>query len=328
MRRETFRVDVAPGPGKRDGELREAIGTGVGEIVIESVREAQRANAIAGALGVRQPVLVRIAPARVPTGFGDQMAGRPCPFGIDEERLHDELPAVLALPNLRVIGMHAYSGTQCLKAEAIRENYRLFIDIFRTTAQAFDLRPEKLVFGSGLGIPYHEGDRPLDLETLARDVVADLDALRREPRFAEARPVLELGRYLVGEAGYFVTRVLGIKRSRGRRIAICDGGLNAHLAASGNFGMVIKRNYVMHKVGGDGPLEEVDLVGPLCTSLDRLGTGVLLPRLEEGDLVAVHNSGAYGPTASPVHFISHRPPDEILIEDAGLARAGPRVAAA
>ena len=143
-----------------------------------------------------------------------------------------------------------------------------------------------------------------------------MTAFRNEPRFSGTRLVLELGRYLVGEAGYFVTRVISTKSSRGSRLAICDGGMNAHLAASGNFGMVLRRNYVIHKIGGGDEVEKVDISGPLCTSIDKIGGAVLLPPLAEGDLIAIHTSGAYGPTASPLHFISHPTPREILVEGA------------
>ena len=302
------------GPGKRDFELKEAIEGGLGELVLESVREAIAADRIAGSLGRVQHVLVRIAPSRVPKGFGDQMAGRPSAFGIDVEEIHEAFPKILALPNLRVTGLHIYSGTQCLKPDAIAENYRTFISIFCEVCDRYDLAPEKLVFGSGLGIPYHDGDKPLDLAAVAGGIIGDLDALKGEARFARTQLVLELGRYLVGEAGYFVTRVISVKESRGNRIGICDGGMNNHLPASGHFGMVIHRNYAMHKVGGGDPAEKIDLVGPLCTSIDRLANGVMLPRIEEGDLIAVHNSGAYGLTASPIHFISHAAPREVLVE--------------
>ncbi len=306
------------GPGKREAELREAIGAGIGELVLESIREAALADRIARDLGRIQDVLIRIAPARVPKGFGDHMAGRPCAFGIDLEQTEAEIPQILALTHLRVRGLHIYSGTQCLRPEAICENYRIFLGIFRTICEDHDLLPDKLVFGSGLGIPYHDTDTPLDLEAAAAGIADELDAFRREPRFAGTALVLELGRYLVGEAGYFLTRVVSVKASRGSRIGICDGGMNNHLPASGHFGMVIHRNYSMHRVGGGGPEEKIDLVGPLCTSIDRLASGVMLPRIEEGDLIAVHNSGAYGLTASPVHFISHALPHEVLVDETGL----------
>ncbi|TPE53102.1 type III PLP-dependent enzyme [Amaricoccus solimangrovi] len=310
------------GPGKRDGELREAIAGGLGELILESAGEARRANAIAGALGRRQDVMIRISPDRVPKGFGDHMAGRPSPFGVDVEEIDTTLPAIAALPNLRLAGLHIYSGTQCLRAEAIVENYAIFLDIFERVCARHDLAPRRLVFGSGLGIPYHEGDAPLDLGAVAAGIVPALDALRAKPRFAETRLALELGRYLVGEAGYFLTRVVAVKRSRGRSLAICDGGMNDHLPASGHFGMVIARNYRMHVVGGAGPAEEVDISGPLCTSIDRLARGARLPPLAEDDLIAVHQSGAYGPTASPLGFISHPAPVEVLLTGDGLVGTG------
>ena len=304
------------GPAKRDDELRAVIAGGLGELVIESLREAHAADRIAAELGVVQPVLIRLAPNRVPKGFGDHMAGRPSPFGVDIEDAPVALPQILGLSNLHVIGLHIYSGTQCLRPDAIAENWRIYMQIFRETCATHDLMPQKLVFGAGLGIPYHPGDTALSLPQIAADIGPDLTAFRNEPRFSGTRLVLELGRYLVGEAGYFVTRVISTKSSRGSRLAICDGGMNAHLAASGNFGMVLRRNYVIHKIGGGDEVEKVDISGPLCTSIDKIGGAVLLPPLAEGDLIAIHASGAYGPTASPLHFISHPTPREILVEGA------------
>lgn len=311
------------GPAKRDAELAEAIAAGIGELVVESPREAVAANAIARSMGRRQDVLIRITPDAVPRGFGDQMAGRPSSFGIDIEQTAEALPPILALPQLRVRGFHIYSGTQCLRAEPVVENYLNFITLFRHLAEAHGLSPDKLVFGSGLGIPYHEGDTPIDLGAVAAGVIPAIDSLRADPRFARTRFALELGRYLVGEAGYFVTRIVSTKQSRGHRIALCDGGMNNHLPASGLFGMVIRRAYRMHKVGGEGPVEKVDVTGPLCTSIDRLAGGIELPHLDPGDVIAVHNSGAYGLTASPMHFISHQPPVEVMV-DADEMRAIPR----
>ena len=307
------------GPAKRADELEVAIAGGLGELVIESLREAELAAAIAARLGRVQDVLVRIAPDRVPKGFGDQMAGRPSPFGIDIEVAGDALAQIARLPGLRIRGLHIYSGTQCLKPEAIAENWRIFMSIFRDLCTARDLTPARLVFGSGLGIPYHPGDVALDTGEVAAGIAADLDAFKAEPRFRDTELVLELGRHLVGEAGYFLTRVVSVKESRGSRIAICDGGMNAHLAASGHFGMVLRRAYTMHRVGGGNTEpEKVDISGPLCTSIDKLGTGVMLPRLEEGDLIAIHASGAYGPSASPVRFISHPEPREVWVDGAGM----------
>lgn len=305
------------GPGKRDFEIREAVLGGVGLLVLESLREARIANDVARAAGRVQPVLLRIAPDTLPRGFGDQMAGRPSPFGIDLPDARTALEEIAAMPGLRLSGLHIYSGTQCLKADAIVENYRVFLSIFHNLCEAVDLTPESLVLGSGLGVAYHDGDIPLPLDAVAAAILPDIARFREHPRFAKACLKLELGRYIAAEAGYFLVRVISLKRSRGVSIAICDGGMNNHLPASGHFGMVMRRNYKMHRVGAADNLEErhYDVTGPLCTSIDRLGAGVSLNTLAEGDVIAIHNSGAYGLTASPIHFIGHAPPAELMVVD-------------
>ncbi|MCD1627362.1 type III PLP-dependent enzyme [Seohaeicola saemankumensis] len=311
------------GPAKTAQELEGAITAELGELVIESLREARLANSIAQSHGKVQNVLVRISPDRVPRGFGDHMAGRPSPFGIDIEEADAALHEIIALPNLALKGLHIYSGTQSLKPAAIAENWRIFIATFRDLCETHDLKPEKLIFGAGLGIPYHPGDLPLDISEIASDIGGDLDNLQSDPRFSNTKLVLELGRYLVGEAGFFVTRVVSIKESRGARIAICDGGMNAHLAASGHFGMVLRRAYNMHRLGGGTDAEKVDIAGPLCTSIDRLGGNVMLPKLVEADLIVIHASGAYGPTASPTRFISHPDPREVWVDTTDMEDVTP-----
>lgn len=311
------------GPAKRTAELHEALSLGVGDIVLESWEEAQTLNDLAAAAGVKAHVLVRLSPDRVPKGFGDQMAGRPSPFGIDVEDAPTTLPRIAALPHLHLAGLHIYSGTQSLKADAVVENWRIFIDQFRRFCALIDLKPERLIFGSGLGIPHHSGDQPLDTDSIGAAIGPDLDALKAEPRFAQTELVLELGRHLVGEAGVFLTRVLRVKPSRGAKVVLCDGGMNVHLAATGQFGMVLRRNYLMHRVGGGEPTEKVDVHGPLCTSIDRLASGVELPPLSQGDVIAIYPSGAYGPTASPQSFISHPAVREVLIEGGQMSDVTP-----
>lgn len=306
------------GPGKREAELAAAVEHAVGEVVVESVREAEALNAIAGRARRRQPVLVRIAPAVVPRGFGDAMAGKPSAFGIDEEIADAALRRLAELSDLEICGFHIYSGTQFLKAEAIVQNYEMYTDIFRGLAERHGLRPRKLIFGAGIGIPYHEGDEPVDLAQVAKSVNPMLDALAAEPSFAGVRCMLETGRFLIGEAGVFLTRVVDKKWSRGVDVCVCDGGMNHHLAACGHMGMVVHRNYRMFKLSSqhpDGPSAPFHLTGPLCTSIDTLARGAEFPGLEIGDVVGIRSSGAYGLTSSPLYFISHDPPGEWLVED-------------
>ncbi len=181
--------------------------------------------------------------------------------------------------------------------------------------QTHGVTPQRLIFGAGIGVPYHENDVPVELDAIAVPTNRALDALKRDARFAQTELVLESGRYLVGEAGIFVTRVTRTKQSRGTTLAICDGGMNHHLAAAGHLGTVVQRNYQMFKVSEEqGPAAAYNLVGPLCTTIDTLGRQVQLRGLVAGDLIGIKCSGAYGLTASPLHFISHAPPKEILVE--------------
>lgn len=312
------------GPAKRPQDLRAAVDCNLGEVVLESPREAADLSAIAGAAGKKQGVLIRIAPKKLPKGFGVNMAGRPTQFGIDEEDLASAMDQILPLPNLHIRGFHIYSGTQCLKPDAIAENYEIFMEIFRHACSTWNIIPEKLVFGSGMGIPYHEGDLPIDPRAIAPRILPQLKQMKGDPRFARTQFLLETGRFLVGEAGIYVTRVISKKKSRGVTICMCDGGMNHHLGAAGHLGMVIHKPYRMFKVeppsaagaltGAPGDLHPVDLFGPLCTTIDVLGRNVKLPPMEIGDLLAIHCSGAYGPSASPNNFISHDLPKEIFIE--------------
>jgi diaminopimelate decarboxylase len=313
------------GPGKRTQELVAAVTQGIGHIVVESVHEARILSQIAREGLTHQDILVRLAPRRIPRGFGLNMAGKPSQFGIDEEDLDAAFAEIKALPHLRIRGFHIYSGTQCLDANALVEHFEGCCELFRQCARRHAITPYVLVFGSGFGIPYHPGQEAFDLGHLAARVNPALDALLREDRFRDAVCLLETGRYLVGEAGIFVTRVLRIKVSRGTRIAICDGGMHHHLAACGHLGSVIRRNYRLFKVNAGvetGETATYELVGPLCTSIDMLGHAVELPTLDEGDLIGIHCSGAYGLTTSPLHFISHPPPKEILV---GSAQGRPHI---
>ena len=308
------------GPAKTDRDLQEAAASRIGEVVLESVREARLLNACAQKLGIIQPVLLRVAPKHVPHGFGVNMSGKPTQFGIDEEDLSSAMQEVSQLAHLRVTGFHAYSATQCLKAEAIGENWNSFARIFASNCERFDIVPTKLIFGSGIGVPYFAGDAAVDLNDVAAVVCPQIDALRREPRFAATRLMLETGRFLVGEAGLYLTSAVHAKSSRGTDIVVFDGGMNHHLGAAGHLGMVIHRPYRMFKISDEvrtpaaAAVERpYDLYGPLCTTIDTLGRKVMFPGLAVGDVIAVHCSGAYGATSSPVHFISHDPPGEVMV---------------
>jgi diaminopimelate decarboxylase len=305
------------GPAKTAVELQTSVDMGIGEVILESIDEAALLNRLAEQSGKRQRVLVRIGPQRVPRGFGLHMSGKPSQFGIDEEEVDHAVQAIESFAHLDLCGFHIYSGTQCLNAEAVAENYGIFIDVFKRVCRTRNVSPHRLIFGSGIGIPYFDTDTPVDLTAIAERTNPVIDAFKQDPLFSGAELVLEMGRYLVGEAGVYLTRVVRMKRSRGVVIGICDGGMHHHLAAAGHLGTLIQRNYGMLKITEDDPAtpEEVyTLVGSLCTTLDTLGRQVKFNGLEAGDVIGILCSGAYGVSASPIHFISHPPPKEIILE--------------
>jgi diaminopimelate decarboxylase len=299
------------GPGKTPAELACAAAGGV-VINLESEREMESLAGIAHSLGRRVRVAVRVNPDFELKSSGMKMGGRATQFGVDAERVPAMLERLKAL-NLEFWGFHIFSGSQNLRPEAIIEaQNNTFTLAFRLAERAPG--PVRLLnIGGGFGIPYFPGDRPLDLTAIADNLARRLPEVARQ--LPQAQVVIELGRYLVGEAGIYVCRVLDRKVSKGQVFLITDGGLHHHLAASGNFGQVIRKNYpvlVGNRVNG-GEREVVTVVGPLCTPLDVLADRADLARADVGDLIVVLQSGAYGLTASPTAFLSHPPPAEVLL---------------
>ena len=305
------RVSFA-GPGKTDAELRQAVAAGV-TIELESDNEAARIAATGAALGLRPRVAVRVNPDFAVKGSGMRMGGGPQQFGVDSECV-PALLKELAATDLEVLGFHVFAGSQNLRADVIAEAQTRTVDLLlRLAADAPD-EIGYLNLGGGFGIPYNDRDEGLDLAAIG----ANLAGLMRNhvrPQLPDARVVIELGRYLVGECGVYITRVVDRKQSRGKTYLVVDGGLHHQLAASGNFGQVIRRNYpiaVANRIDAE-PAEQVTVVGCLCTPLDLLGDNVALPRAAVGDLIVLYQAGAYGLTASPTAFLSHPAPAEVLL---------------
>ena len=290
------------GPGKRLAEIEEAVDTRIGHMVVESLDQAEQTSAAAVQRGVVQPVLARISPATSPRGFGARMTGVATQFGIDEEEAAQVLAQIAALPGLALQGLHFYAGSNSLDAAAIGANMQNCAGLARALMDGLGQVPRRLIFGSGFGVPYHDGQTDLVLEEVAQQVRAALEPLRA---FDGVAIDIELGRWLVAPAGQLLVRVLTRKSGRGATIAICDGGFNAHLAACGMLGSVVRRNWPIHNVTAPGaPREKVTLAGPLCTSIDLLARDLDVAAPGVGDVLAVGLSGAYGATASPQGFIS------------------------
>jgi diaminopimelate decarboxylase len=299
------------GPGKTESEVARAVASGV-TLNLESPTEMERAAAAAKAQGVKARVAIRVNPDFELKSSGMRMSGGAKPFGVDAEEVPAMLKTLARLP-LDFMGFHIFSGSQNLKAEALYEAQEKTIDLAIALAGAAPRRLRKLNIGGGFGIPYFPGDRPLDAKAVGEGLKALLP--RARAALPEAEIIIELGRYLVGEAGIYVARVVDRKISRGEVFLITDGGLHHHLSASGNFGQVIRKNYPV-AIGNrmeEAPQEESSVVGCLCTPLDRLGDKMALPKGEIGDLIVVFQSGAYGLTASPTAFLSHPVPMEVLV---------------
>lgn len=299
------------GPGKREHELDRAIEAGV-TLSVESAGELQRIAAGGERAGRTPQVALRINPAFRLKASGMHMGGGPSPFGIDEELAPEVLELATALP-VRMRGLHIYAGSQNLSATHLIEAQNAIFDLAERLAGYFPQGVEWLNIGGGFGIPYFPSDKALDIQSVADNLARRLRVFGT--RVGPCEVVLELGRYLVGEAGVYLCRVIERKQSRGQLYLVTDGGMHHHLAASGNLGQVIRKNFPLvlaDRVQGE-PSETVNVVGPLCTPLDILGERVALPEAKPGDLIAVLQSGAYGYSASPLNFLSHRPPGQILV---------------
>jgi diaminopimelate decarboxylase len=305
------RVSFA-GPGKTPTELRQAAAAGV-PVEIESATEARRLIEIGQLLGIRCRAAIRVNPHFEIRGSGMRMGGGSQQFGIDAE----QVPALLKEPSMAemdIAGFHVFAGSQNLNADVVAEAHRKTIDLVLRLAKTMPSPVEYLNLGGGFGIPYFEKDRPLDLTVVGANLAQLLERKIRV-QYPQARVVIELGRYIVGECGVYVTRIVDRKESRGRTFLVVDGGLHHQLAASGNFGQVIRRNYPI-AIGNrmdETATETVSVVGKLCTPLDLLGDRVMLPPADVGDLVVVFQAGAYGLTASPTAFLSQPEPAEVLL---------------
>lgn len=300
------------GPGKTSAELAQAVAAGV-TIELESATELSRVRQVSESLGIQARVAVRVNPDFTVRGAGMKMGGGPQQFGIDAELVPAVL-ADLATAGLDFQGFHVFAGSQNLHAESICEAQRRTVDLVLELAASAPGPVRYLNLGGGFGIPYHQRDRALDITRIGANLT-ELLVTKVRPRLPGARVVIELGRYLVGEAGVYLTRVIDRKESRGKTFLVVDGGMHHQLAASGNFGQVIRRNYPIAVASRlhEEPAELVTVVGCLCTPLDLLGTDVMLPRAQIGDLIAVFRAGAYGLTASPTAFLGHPAPAEILV---------------
>ena len=299
------------GPGKRDRELEAAIIADV-TINLESEGEAKRAISIGNRIGIAPKLAVRVNPSFDLRGSGMRMGGGAKPFGVDSDRAAALVKWVIG-EGAHWMGFHIFAGSQALDAGAIAETQAQVIELAADLADVIGQTPPLVNLGGGFGIPYFPKEVPLDLGAVGDALSDSLEGRRaclKGSRFA-----IELGRYLVGEAGVYLCRIVDRKLSHGEVFLITDGGLHHQLAASGNFGTVVKRNYPVGVATkfDHPPTETASIVGCLCTPLDRLADQVNLPKAQEGDVIAVFMAGAYGLSASPSSFLGHPLPQELMV---------------
>jgi diaminopimelate decarboxylase len=299
------------GPGKRDEDLSDAIHEGL-TLNAESEGEVERALSIAAKLGQRPRLAVRVNPDFEIRGSGMRMGGGAKPFGVDAERVPALVRRILD-SGAEWRGFHIFAGSQALEAAALIEAQTATVALAALLSEAVGAPPPLVNLGGGFGIPHFHGEQPLDLETVAAALAATLEA--RPAALQHTRFAIELGRWIVGEAGVYLTRIVDRKVSHGKTFLITDGGMQHQLAASGNFGQVVRRNYPAAIAGSFGAEaeEEVSITGCLCTPLDRLADDVMMPRAEVGDLVAIFLAGAYGLSASPQAFLAQQPALEMTV---------------
>jgi diaminopimelate decarboxylase len=311
----SFERIVFAGPGKGRDELEYVVAHGIGEIHIESFEEIELLEEIARHLEKDVGVAIRLNPASAAVGGGLLMGGgQPTAFGFEEESLPEVVRTLRRHTRLKLKGVHLYTGTQILDAGVLLGHWRRAVEIAIRTAELADTSISTVDLGGGLGIPYFAHEKDLDLELLGSGAKQLIAQSRLDPRIRGARFVVEPGRFLVGPGGIYVARVRSVKNCRGTIFVVVDGGMNHNLAASGNLGQVVRRDYPILNLTRQSALQStVVVVGPLCTPIDTLARKVTISTPRPGDLIGILQSGAYGLTASPVGFLSHATPAEVLV---------------
>jgi diaminopimelate decarboxylase len=317
---------VFAGPGKTDDELKRVVQEGIFADNVESLGEIERLAQIAAGMGRKIGVGLRINPAAQLMGSQMRMGGTVGQFGMDQAELEDAVEKTLAHPDLILRGVHVYTATQVFEVEPLLEHCRNIFEIALEAADYAGHPLEMIDFGGGFGVPYFEKMSEFDLERFGEGFRELLSTYRSDPRLEGCRFLFELGRYLVADAGVYVTRAVDVKQTRGKTFVVTDGGMNHHLTATGNMGQVFRKSYPLLNLTRMGGVREegVAVAGPCCTPLDMFGSNIPLADPEVGDLIGVFYSGAYGFSASNLGFLSHPAPAEVLLwqGEAHQLRAG------
>src|ERR687894_570304 len=319
---------VFAGPGKTDDELRMVVEENIFADNVESLNEIDRLAEIAREMGRKIGVGLRINPAAQLMGSGMRMGGTVGQFGIDQPELEEAVRKTTSHPELFLRGIHVYTATQVFEVEPLLEHCRNILEISLQAADLAGNPLEMIDFGGGFGVPYFEKMNEFDLDTFADGFRDLLSSYRKDPCLEGCRYLFELGRYLVADAGVYVTRAVEVKEMRGKTFVVTDGGMNHHLTATGNMGQVFRKSYPLLNLTrtDEVPEEGTAVAGPCCTPLDMFGNNIPLATPEAGDLIGVFYSGAYGYSASNLGFLTPPAPAEVLLWRGGahLLRPGGR----
>lgn len=307
------------GPGKSLRELELCVEHNIYAVVCESLDELIRLNNIARKHNVKCNVLLRINPEFSVSNAPLKMGGKPTQFGMDLPVLQEHIKQILCYSNIKISGIHVYNGTRILDANGIVENTINILNLARQLSAQWSIKFDCIDIGGGFGIPYFEGEKDLNIEDAFSGMALTIENYLHD--FPGTRFILECGRYLVGKSGVLISQIISVKKSHGENFLIGDAGMNCHMAATG-IGSFMRRNFpvdvISHSVKNEDEQQVYNITGPLCTPGDVLAKQIKLPKVDVGDFVIVKNSGAYGPTASPVRFLSHGFPAEALFDNEAL----------
>ena len=301
------------GPGKTDDDIKYAINNDVYVINVESLDELRRIDLIAQNKNKIVKVCIRINPIRTITQVKMQTGGGSQKFGTDEEDIETIITAALKFDWIDLQGIHIYVGSQILEPDILLGNIENTLKVAFNIAEKFGLPLKCINFGGGLGVPYNESEPEFDVEKFGKGLSALISKV--DKKYDNIRFVLEPGRFIVSEAGMFLTKVISVKESRGKKYAIVDGGINhAFLPIRMN------KKYptvIANKMAQTENAKKSNFIigGPLCTSMDVFTNEVELPLVEINDIICIFNSGAYGFSASMLHFLSAPMPAEVIVEN-------------
>jgi diaminopimelate decarboxylase len=308
---------VFAGPGKSDDEIEQSIDTEIGSLNVESMEEIESIHALSLKKNRKVDIGIRINLSSDVVAGSMQMGGKPTQFGFDEDDLFTVIDFLTTCDTLRLKGIHVYTGTQITEYTELLKIYARTLLLAGKLSERLKTSLDFIDLGGGLGVPYFEHEKPLDIAALGEHAGKMIKEFKSKPYNASTRIILEPGRFLIAEAGLYITRVISCKPSRNMHFAVCDGGMNHHSAAAGNLGQIIKKNYPIcnaSNVFNDTETPRIyDICGPLCTPIDTIGRKIAFSGLKKGNAITIFNSGAYGYTASPLMFLGHPAPREIVI---------------